>query len=141
MLLMLRALLAERFRLQLRTETAEASGYALQLAPKGAKFSETTAHEAYSLVGFGVTDDPDQPRFLRGYNAPMSKLALRIAGLYGRPVLDQTGLKGDFDFTVKYSDEGSLSGAMQEQLGLKLVTVKTTVDHLVIDHLEKPSEN
>jgi len=141
MLLMLRSLLAERFQLKLHTETAEATAYALTLAAKGPKFGETRDHEAYSLVGYGVTDDPDQPRFLRSYNAPMSKLAARIAGLFGRPVLDQTGLKGDFDFTVKYSDEGSLSSAMQEQLGLKLVSVKTTVEHLAIDHLEKPSEN
>ena len=72
-----------------------------------------------------------------------------------RPVIDRTGLVGDFDFSLKYTpDDGSnpdadpnapssasIFTAMQEQLGLKLEPSKSPVEILVIDHVEQPSEN
>jgi uncharacterized protein (TIGR03435 family) len=77
-----------------------------------------------------------------------------------RPVLDRTGLKGNFDFTLDWEsepDEPSNSGtgliasrmhtgpsmfrAIEDQLGLKLEQVKSPVDVLVIDHVEQPSGN
>jgi uncharacterized protein (TIGR03435 family) len=69
-----------------------------------------------------------------------------------RPVIDGTGLKGDFAFTLQYTrglgeaDAGtaerpSLFTAVQDQLGLKLESGKGPVEVLVIDHVEKPSEN
>jgi uncharacterized protein (TIGR03435 family) len=85
----------------------------------------------------------------------------------GRLVVDKTGLKGNYDFTLKWTPEegqGQMSGlpgggpprdaapppdatgptiftALQEQLGLKLESQKGPVDTLAIDHVEKPSEN
>ena len=73
-----------------------------------------------------------------------------------RPVLDQTGLTGNYDFKLTWtpdemkaapdssasSDSGpSVFAAIQEQLGLKLEPAKGPVDVYVIDHIEKPSEN
>jgi len=79
-----------------------------------------------------------------------------------RPVVDQTGLPGRFDFELKWTpDEFQFGGlgvkvpppsdsatappdlfnAMQEQLGLKLVSTKAAVEVLVIDRVEKPSAN
>jgi len=76
-----------------------------------------------------------------------------------RPVVDQTGLKGRYDFTLKWAPDDSQFGgrvppvsddpsappslftALQEQVGLKLSAEKTAVDVLVIDHVEKPSPN
>ncbi len=75
-----------------------------------------------------------------------------------RPVLDQTGLKDKFDFSVTWTPDDSQFGghmkvpssdnpapnlftAIQEQLGLKLDAVKAPADVMVIDHVEKPSEN
>ena len=73
-----------------------------------------------------------------------------------RPVLDRTGLTGAFDFSLEWSIEpdpaqlpGSQSAdtgstflqALQEQLGLKLKSTAGPVDVLVIDHVERPSEN
>ena len=75
--------------------------------------------------------------------------------------MDQTGLKGTYDFPLKWTPDDSicrhgyentaagetadappgLFTAIQEQIGLKLESTKTTVDVLVIDHVEKPSEN
>jgi uncharacterized protein (TIGR03435 family) len=72
----------------------------------------------------------------------------------GRPNLDRTGLKGEFDFTMEYAadpDAADLPGAelagpalftaLQEQAGLKLESTKGTVEVIVIDHADKPSEN
>ena len=79
-------------------------------------------------------------------------------GNLGRPVLDQTGLSGTFDFSLEWTPEarGPLSPgvdsppdqsgptflqALKDQLGLKLESTKGPVELLVIDHVERPSEN
>ena len=84
-----------------------------------------------------------------------------LSRITGRTVVDRTGLKGKFDIRLEYlpdqtaprpaiaQPEGgadiepgaSLTAAMQEQLGLKLVSVKGTRQVIVIDHIEKPAAN
>jgi uncharacterized protein (TIGR03435 family) len=91
-----------------------------------------------------------------------------LAQQLGRNVLDRTGLKGNYDFTLKWTPDQSSAGmmqgppgggpppdnapppdasgpsvftAVQEQLGLKLESTKGPVDILIIDHVEQPSEN
>jgi bla regulator protein blaR1 len=80
---------------------------------------------------------------------------LSIMGQLGRPVLDQTGLSGNFDFTLEWSPESpnpqtvaadslpgpTLKEAVAEQLGLKLVSQTGPADFLLIDHLEHPTGN
>jgi bla regulator protein blaR1 len=71
-------------------------------------------------------------------------------------VVDQTGLKGAYNFTLKWRSEQSVAAstgqqdgddapslftALQEQLGLRLVPSKAPVEVIVIDHIERPSEN
>ena len=79
-----------------------------------------------------------------------------------RPVVDQTGLPGRWDFTLNWTPDDSQFGGMaakippptdntnpppglftaiQEQIGLKLEATKAPADVLVVDHIEKPSEN
>ena len=65
-----------------------------------------------------------------------------------RPVLDRTGLDGEVNFDVVFaredrSDEtgASLFTALQEQVGLKLEAAKAPVEVLIIDRVERPSEN
>jgi uncharacterized protein (TIGR03435 family) len=80
------------------------------------------------------------------------KKGLALTNPMGRPVLDQTGLTGPFDFTMEYemapATPGapllagpSLGAALQDQLGLKLETTKAPVEVLVIDHVEQPTPN
>jgi uncharacterized protein (TIGR03435 family) len=75
-----------------------------------------------------------------------------MAGLLGAmikgTVEDRTGLTGRYDFTLKYTYQSTdpdsyptLTTAIQEQLGLRLERTRGSVDVLVIDHIEKPSEN
>jgi uncharacterized protein (TIGR03435 family) len=100
---------------------------------------------------------------MNAQNATMADLAsLFQTAVLDRPVVDQTGLNGHFDFQLNWTpDESQFSGmgvrvpppsdkpdappglaiALQDQLGLKLTATKTMVDVLVIDKVEKPSAN
>jgi uncharacterized protein (TIGR03435 family) len=79
----------------------------------------------------------------------MPGLASALTGILGRPVRDQTGLTGSYDFKLDYAPDmdnaatesgPSVFTAVQE-LGLKLASGKGPVEVLVIDHVEKPSAN
>jgi uncharacterized protein (TIGR03435 family) len=105
-------------------------------------------------------------RLLTAHAVPISMLTQLLLALLGRPVLDKTGLAGKYDFTLTWgpddnrppalaggaSNDGSpsvasdsngppLLTAVQEQLGLKLVSGKGPVEVIVIDHVERPSGN
>jgi len=72
-----------------------------------------------------------------------------LSPLLDKIVLNQTGLKGKYDFTLKWSpDDGaensgapSIFTALPEQLGLRLETQKTELEMVVLDSVGKPSEN
>ena len=85
-------------------------------------------------------------------------LTATLSNLMDRPVVDRTGLTGEFDITLEWerdvdvpnSDGGFPGGAMfgpsmfrafQDQLGLKFESAKAQLEGIVIDHVEKPSEN
>lgn len=68
----------------------------------------------------------------------------------GRPMIDATGLTGTFDFLLEFTPESTTASdpdgprfeqALREQLGLKLQSRKSAMDVLVLDHIERPSEN
>ena len=82
----------------------------------------------------------------------MVLLANTLAFTLGYRVIDQTGLKGNYDFDLDYAPEegqrtpetivASLLNAVQSQLGLKLEGRKGPVELIVVDHIEKtPTEN
>jgi uncharacterized protein (TIGR03435 family) len=97
-------------------------------------------------------------------NATIAEVAGTLQGsMLDKPVVDQTGLAGKYDFTLAFTpDPGQMAGfggprppaavddpdaapdlftAMQQQLGLKLSSTKAPADVLVIDHVDKPSAN
>jgi uncharacterized protein (TIGR03435 family) len=94
-----------------------------------------------------------------GQAIPVANLVHLLARQLGRTVVDKTGLTGNYDFTLKWApdesqgppgmDNGSppdssgpsLFTAIQEQLGLRLEAQKGPVEILVIDHVERPSDN
>ena len=92
-------------------------------------------------------------RVVVGRKASMEKLAqlLGLPSVTNRPVLDRTGLTGEFTFQFKYApvdnnafgntSSPSIFTALQEQLGLKLEAANASLEVLVIDRAEKPSEN
>ena len=143
---MLQSLLAERFGLKLHRETKEVSLYLLVPSKTGPKLTQSAAQRATMRVGMGS---------LMMAKATTSQMAALLSSVLSRPVLDQTGIAGDFDFTIDSPDinmgrmqqsQEELSGpsiftAIQEQLGLKLAPSKGPIETLVIDRAEKPLEN
>jgi bla regulator protein blaR1 len=140
--LMEQALLRDRFGLKVHFETREMPGFALVVAKGGPKLTAAKDGEVSRLTLGGNEMTATATTIDQWSHAPF---------LGGRTVVDQTGLKGTYDFTLTWSDqpvgaEGgadvpSLFTAVQEQLGLKLVATKVPVEVIVIDHIEKPSEN
>jgi uncharacterized protein (TIGR03435 family) len=155
---MVQKLLADRFKLTFHHDKKELSVYVLTVGkngPKNIAKSESTA------PGFSIPIMPTPGGIMMAMrNATMTNFA--VFGLQGavldRPVLDQTGLTDRFDFTLKWMPDDSQFGgrmrvppsdnpapglftAIQEQLDLKLDATKAPADVLVIDHVEKPSEN
>jgi uncharacterized protein (TIGR03435 family) len=147
---MLQSLLADRFGLKVHFEDRLDTIYALVVAKGGHKLKAPTLSEE-PFVSFGRTGSTEQEAvslLLRGRNATLAQLVARLTSQMKRPVLDETGLKGNFDFQVEYAAELNQAGnaptlprALQEQLGLKLEPRPGTRKVLVVDHAEKPSLN
>jgi uncharacterized protein (TIGR03435 family) len=166
---MMQALLEDRFQLKIRRETREVPVYELVAAKGGPKLKasrEGTCPTPNPAGGScpgsvwvarkGSNLVVDQQETLDGFSRMLSQ---RV----GRPVIDKTGLKGLFDFHLEFmpdepavfpGDQGptapaaaadpggaSIFTAAQEQLGLRLEPAKGPGEFLVIDSIEKPSEN
>lgn len=136
----LQRLLVERFKLAAHTETADANGYGLVVAKGGPKLTPTTAPQA--LVSLGNDR-------IRAPSVDMKTFAGGLAMLLQAPVADETNLAGNYELTMTFapiaatdSTSPSIFTALQERLGLKLESGrKVRVQRLVIDHVERPTEN
>jgi uncharacterized protein (TIGR03435 family) len=144
--LMLQSLLADRFQLKYHRETKEGPVYLLVRGNKALKLQDAKDQNDYPWVG-----SPEggglSANGMAGVNATMPLLAARLSPYLKHPVLDQTSLKGSFDFKFQYSSDdphpdliSSILASVQA-LGLKLEAAKGPVETIVIDHAEKPSEN
>ena len=150
-------LIAQRFSLTFHRDKRELSVYVLSVAKTGAKL--TKSEDQGGLPGFGLRG----LGALNVHNSSMSEFAgMMQETVMDRPVIDQTGLAGRYDFTLNWTPDDSQFGGMgakvppptdntnpppnlytaiQEQIGLKLDATKAPTDVMVIDHAEKPSEN
>jgi bla regulator protein BlaR1 len=151
---MLQSLLADRFHLALHRETKDLPIYALVIAKEGPKIQEGKPGDTYPNgitglggrpIGGGGISEPERGKLV-GQGCPLSYLteALSQEKPVGRTVLNKTGLAGNYDFTLQWTpseDQIAMLTAIQEQLGLKLESQTTPMEILVIDHVEKPSEN
>jgi uncharacterized protein (TIGR03435 family) len=144
-LLMLQSLLADRFQLKVHRESKEGAILALVVAEKGSRLTPAKSVDDFPVVSYGRTGKTEAPDFMRGQNASMERFAARVALDLGRPVVDRTGLKGFFDFGFEYArdvaDGDSLSQAIKDQLGLKLVSARGTLETLVVDRAERLAGN
>jgi uncharacterized protein (TIGR03435 family) len=156
---MMQNLLVERFKLQLHHDTKEMPAYVLVVDKKGVKNLKSHPAGAASDLKIDQSRDGLHEKWNAQYT-PMDYLVWRLSFL-DRPVINQTGLQGNYDFDLAFTDEPLLepqgktatdsgpldqSGptlfeALQNQLGLKLEARKAPVDILVIDHAERPSAN
>lgn len=140
---MFQALLADRFQLKLHPGKTELSVYHLVVAKKSPKLKPSAPGEK-----FGQTFDPSTPGTLRSSftKITMTDFVHLVSVYADRPVIDKTGLDGEYDYSIEWSTQSgdvkrAIMAAVQEQLGLKYEAVKEPVDALVIDHVDKLSPN
>jgi uncharacterized protein (TIGR03435 family) len=154
---MIQKLLAERFQLAFHHDKKELSVYALVVGKTGPKLTKSQGDPnglpGLFFQGLGV---------LPARNSTMADFAgVMQSAVLDRPVVDQTGIQGRWDFILKWTPDQSQFGALgvkipppaedaaepdlftaiQQQLGLRLESVKAPVDVLVIDKVERPSAN
>ncbi len=168
--LMLRRLLAERFKFSAHDETRELPIYELVMARLDGRLGPRMSPEkidcAARLGAYGRGEGPMPPPsdcggsrepgrvWMRGATMPNFARAI-LVGWTDRVVEDQTGLRGGYDLDLEFvpdsgvatgasalnPDSPSLFTALEEQLGLKLRPTRRAVPVLVIDRLEFPTEN
>ena len=144
--LMMQSVLADRFNMVAHTDEREAQGYALVLRSPGGNSGKMIAATGPCAADCGMKVSPGK---VSARGVPLPQFAELLSQLTGRVVIDSTGLTGSFDFDAQWAPESqqasadspSLFTSLQEQLGLKLepAVVKTKV--LVIDRIERPTEN
>jgi len=158
---MLRKLLTERFQLTFHRESRELPVFAITLAKAGSKLKPSVAPPATlpELINVIYPEEKGGVHvMLPARNATIVQFAAMMQRtVLDRPVVDQTGLSGTYDFDLEWTpDENQFGGslpqspestkpslfiAMQEQLGLRLEATRGPVRALVIDRVERPSEN
>lgn len=179
MWLMLRTLLADRFKLSMHHETRDVPVYDLQTAKGGAKLpapQESNCSEVMTAPPMRGQPRPAPPcgpglvksrtgLTMEGISVSMPAFAKQLSLILGKEVIDKTGFTERFSLHLEFAMDDALAGlpnpvgpdasgqptdigdtptirtALQEQLGLKLQTSTGPVDVLVIDHVERPTEN
>lgn len=140
---LLESLLVSRFQLRYHRETRETTVFALEVAKDGAKLKPAASDESASLS----MNSTAATTTLHAAKISMKDFAATLARQTGRPVLDQTGLAGDFDFDLMWSRDQAADAALPsifaalQGLGLRLVSGKGQVGIIAIDKVERPSEN
>jgi uncharacterized protein (TIGR03435 family) len=155
---MMRTLLQDRFKLAIHREKRDLPAYVLVVASNPPKLTrnDTNPNGLPGLFFKGLGTLP-------AVNATMADFAgVMQTAVLDRPVVDRTGLQGRFDFTLRWTPDESqfrsmgvnvpppptdanappgLFTAIQEQLGLKFESTNAPVEVIVIDGVERPSEN
>ena len=155
---MVRNLLNVRFNLTFHREKREMQIYVLTIAKNGPKLKESapnTNPQGPPPLVFVLSPEIVQ---VPGRGATITELAyIMQRSAFDRPVVDKTGLTARYDFDLEFAPDPSLFGgalrassdgtkpgifkAIQEQLGLRLESTKGMVDALIIDKIDRPSEN
>jgi uncharacterized protein (TIGR03435 family) len=169
---MLQTLLADQFKIALHRENKFLPAYMLVIAKNGPKVQPSKPGDTYpnGIKGpEGLPAGPHkffvEPDGVTVQALPMSFVTERLAMHLNTPVVDGTGLTGDYDFTLKFSPEGAMAreengrkatttslsslgarnaalvNAIEEQLGLKLDPQTIPLPVLIIDRAEKPAAN
>ncbi|WP_263417173.1 TIGR03435 family protein [Terriglobus albidus] len=148
-------LLEDRFHLKVTHGRRERPVYALTIAKGGPKLKESVPRPRTEGTSVSSSDTGGSVSFtgthITATDATMDLFAPLLSHLVdvdGRVVVDKTGLTKHYDWELSWSPDAaqdtskpSLFTALQEQLGLKLEQDKAPIDTIVIDHLERPTEN
>jgi uncharacterized protein (TIGR03435 family) len=156
--LMMRAMLADRFHLQVHKETRQKPIFKLEVAKGGIKIREVdppvppaTEGNVYAVMGDGRVR-------INGKKSTMAGVAKMLSVALKRPVVDETGLTSYYDLDMKWNDPdapggqprvtgfgaenaGLLNSILQDELGLRLTNANGPVEYWVVDHVEPPTAN
>jgi uncharacterized protein (TIGR03435 family) len=158
---MLQSMLADRCHLRFHRVPAQLDGWRLELAKKPVHLTESKPGEqlppGMKLADGGVLVASAQNPISSYYSATLADFARQLSIYsHGHPVEDHTGLTGHYDFAVNWitdADHPERIGVVSPEnsdplsyfdlnaLGLRLVPMKVPIDNLVIDHIDRPSEN
>lgn len=154
---LLQSILAERFKLKAHLVSKDSLAYELVVAKSGPKnlkhaSPSESPHVDWVDAGYG-----------QYHGVPLDALVMLLKMQEDCPVVDKTGLTGNYDFELKWdrnpetmppagtstvpaapsedASRPSIFTALLEQLGLKLVPIRAPLDSIVIDYIEKPSPN
>ena len=161
MKLMIQKLLADRFQLKFHTEKRELPVYAVVVLKTGAKVTVST-EDPNAFPGIGFAQGPGVLSLI-GRNTTLDGMVNALqSNVLDKPVVNQTGLTGRYDFDLRFTPDADqvsnfgglppgvaadpdappdIFAAFQQQLGLKLESIKAPVDVMVIDKIERPSPN
>jgi uncharacterized protein (TIGR03435 family) len=160
--LMLQHLLEERFHIKMHRETKLIAGYNLVVDGSGPKLAD---HDPEDRLMLPIQPGPGGSR--QGKNVSMQYLAFYLSQELGQTVVNQTGLKGHYDFNAKWGFDGpmmvtraplgspdaadlpeaapppgaSVFEALRKQLGLRLDKAKVPTQRIVVDHIERLTDN
>jgi uncharacterized protein (TIGR03435 family) len=159
---MMQSLLAERCRMAVHREMRDKPVYVLVVGKNGPKIQEAETvvpaailakHPNVGAIPGGGMFAPGAGGSMELYGVPMGTLAVVLSNMAEREVVDKTGLTGTYDIKLEMMQPGppaedgtqdsapSIFTVVQEQLGLRLESAKGSVETLVIDHVERPTEN
>jgi uncharacterized protein (TIGR03435 family) len=160
MKMMIQKLLPDRFQLKFHIEKRDLPVYAIRGGKTAAKITPSQ-DDPKGIPGWNFGRAPSGT-VMSFRNSPMSQFTALLQNSMDRPVVDQSGLSGRYDFTLTFTPDATQAGllggplppaagnpdaapdlfaAFQQQLGLKLEPTRAPVDVMVIDKVEKPSEN
>jgi uncharacterized protein (TIGR03435 family) len=137
----IRALLEDRFQLVARREPREMPAYVLSVAKNGPKLAAGDENEKFKLkLGPG--------KIANDGGSTIGLLVSLLENKLDKRVFDETGLTGKYKFNLTFAPEKAVDSplpllftALQEQAGLKLEAKRRPVDVVVIDRIERPTEN
>jgi uncharacterized protein (TIGR03435 family) len=157
--IMLQNLLADRFQLRLHRDVWKLPVYELAVDKNGPKLKRSDLQAAGNPSIDQPLEDSHRVR-MKATSVSMKYLAWRLQGFVDEPVIDKTGLAGDFDFDLAFVEDvpqavaeralasgrpldlhPSIFEALRQQLGLRLESGKGPVEFTVIDRVERPSAN
>jgi uncharacterized protein (TIGR03435 family) len=145
---MVQKLLADRLQLKFHRDQRELPVYAIRLAKGGSKLKPAADPNAEP----NQSGNSHAAEITQTYtNCSITEFVLGMQFFLDRPIVDQTGLTGHYDFSFRYTadetrttDPNAAPGlftAVQEQLGLKFEPVKAPTDVFILDRVERPSAN
>ena len=144
---MTQALLVERFKLKFHTESREVPVLVVSLGKSAPKLGEPKEEEKHSLK---IVPQMDSEQKIMTYHVVATRFSIAqlnetFARQLGRVIVDQTGLQGDYDFALDLTpdenhnplDPSLIMNAMRDQLGFTVKSLKSSVEFLVIENVEK----